>query len=827
MSDKTYKYILDFAAKTDKFSKQVTGVEGLLKSAAVAAGALFAADKIFDAAGAAGEYASEISTIRQNIEKLQGVQGTALNEATGGAKALADAYDADVNESIIASNVLMKTFRDSSSDAFNVLNKGFATTANSNGDFLKQVSEYAPHFKEAGLAAAEMVAIIAEGNKNGIFDDKAADAIKEGSIRLREMTKSTKDAIGQIGLSSTQIQKDISTGAKSMFDVMQDVSRQLQTLPAQSPAVGAALADIFGGPGEDGIEFIRTLADINVNLDDVVSHSGASASAQKAWADQLKEFHTLSANVFKDWNKWILSIKSKALGFATGFVNNMDDVVDVLKIGASGLVAYKTATVLASVGTANYSRIMVRARKAQQALNLAMKSNPIGLVAALLATAAAAYLTYSIHIDGATASQKKFNEAQEDGAKLLADVSSVESTYKVINHLNRRQLEDFKTRAQEQLTAWEDVQKQVTETTYQEYKKRKAAIVKEMDETVKKLVSSGEMEESEAKRQAEATSAYKLNQLKRWFNDTVSKQTGVTSTEIVENQKRLKNYISTADKMLAVAKKTKKEIAKAPEKMDMPRMDLSEEEVDYDPFDMSDADGRATMYSATLGELNEKIRQSIEWNKLFGNSHFSTQEQIKLTEDAINSMIENGFNAADPAVQALIDKLDVLQKKFSGPQKAMAMFADRMDDMKTKGAESFGDLAKAAGNAAREIIRAYIAEGVASIIKDTLKFYGWTGPGAIALAAGAGAGASTLFNTLIPAFAGGAVVSGPTLALTGEYPGAINNPEWVGKRSEMLGDMKTAVRETGGGGGNFSFRFEDGALVAYLNHQNRKVGGFA
>ncbi|RKE02303.1 phage tail tape measure protein [Marinifilum flexuosum] len=820
MSDKTYKYVLDFAAKTDKFRREVSGIDGMLKSAAVAAGALFAADKIFDTAGAAAEYAGEISTIRQSIVKLQDIQGAALNEAAGGAMALANTYDADVNESIEASNVLMKVFKENSQEAFDVLNKGLSTAANSNGDLLNQIKEYSTHFEEAEISASQMVAIIAEANKMGVWDDKAADAIKEGTIRLREMTKATREALDGIGLSSSKIQQDIASGSTSMFEVLQQVSAKLGNMEKNSPAVGAALADIFAGPGEDGIQFIRTLANINTNLDQVVENSGESSAAQQAWAEQLKEFHTLGAKVFADWNKWILDIKSKALALASGIVNNMDSITKVVKIGAVGFGAYKAATIAASVGTVNYSRVLVRARKAQQALNLAMKSNPVGLIAGLLATAAAAYLTYSIDIDTATASQRKFNEAQERGASLLSDVSAIEDTYKVINHLNKRQLEDFKVRAQQQLQTWEDVQKKVTETVYQEYRKRKSAISKETDEITKKLMATQGLQESAARREAEKTTAWKVNQLRRWFNDSVEKQEGVTSKEIVENQTRLKNYISTVNEMLNANTKASKNTA--PILLDFKlNIDDGDDEVIGDDLEIDDS------YDKLMERYGKQVKAAQKWNEMFGNSFNANREEIELTKQAIEALIDEGFAPGDASIQSLIEKLDLLEKKFTGPQKAMAQFAARMEDMKTTGAESFGDLAKAAVNAAREIIRAYIAEGVASIIKDALKYYGWTGPGAIALAGGLGAAASTLFNTMIPAFADGAIVSGPTVALTGEYPNAVNNPEWIGKRSDMLGDMKAAVRETGGGGGNFIFRFENGALVAYLEHENRKVGGFA
>jgi hypothetical protein len=55
----------------------------------------------------------------------------------------------------------------------------------------------------------------------------------------------------------------------------------------------------------------------------------------------------------------------------------------------------------------------------------------------------------------------------------------------------------------------------------------------------------------------------------------------------------------------------------------------------------------------------------------------------------------------------------------------------------------------------------------------------------------------------IPAFANGGIISGPTLGLMGEYPGASSNPEVVApldKLKDMLG---------GGGGGTFVLRGQD------------------
>lgn len=72
-----------------------------------------------------------------------------------------------------------------------------------------------------------------------------------------------------------KIQKELQSGSITTFEVMQLVSDKLNELPESSAAVGTAIADIFGGPGEDaGLKYIRTLKDISTNLDEVKAKAG-------------------------------------------------------------------------------------------------------------------------------------------------------------------------------------------------------------------------------------------------------------------------------------------------------------------------------------------------------------------------------------------------------------------------------------------------------------------------------------------------------------------------------------------------------------------------
>ena len=160
-------------------------------------------------------------------------------------QAVADSFGADFRETLIATNALSKQFGISANEALQLVKYGFLSGADANGEFLDTLKEYPAYFKEAGISADQFVAIVAQTNKMGIFSDKGVDAIKEANLRLREMTTATAAALDGIGISSEQVQKDLQTGTKTTFDVIQDVSAKLAELPDNAATVGAAIADIF------------------------------------------------------------------------------------------------------------------------------------------------------------------------------------------------------------------------------------------------------------------------------------------------------------------------------------------------------------------------------------------------------------------------------------------------------------------------------------------------------------------------------------------------------------------------------------------------------
>jgi tape measure domain-containing protein len=155
---------------------------------------------------------------------------------------------------------------------------------------------------------------------------------------------------------------------------------------------------------------------------------------------------------------------------------------------------------------------------------------------------------------------------------------------------------------------------------------------------------------------------------------------------------------------------------------------------------------------------------------------------------------------------------------------ALTAAVDAFSNLAVQGETDMKKMASAALQAARQIVSAYIKEGVAGIVRNILA--GPTGkalgPFAIAVAGAAGAGASVLFNTLLnkvsaPALAQGGLATGPTMALVGDNRNARVDPEVIAplsKLKSMMGDM-------GMGGGVLETRISGNDLIILLNRSQK------
>ena len=268
-------------------------------------------------------------------QQFTGKSGDDLKAFRNEVQAVADSFNADFRETLIATNALSKQFGISANEALQLVKDGFLAGGDANGEFLDTLKEYPAYFKEAGISADQFVAIVTQTNKMGIFSDKGVDAIKEANLRLREMTTATAAALDGIGISSEQVQKDLQIGTKTTFDVIQDVSAKLAELPDNAATVGAAIADIFGGPGEDaGLQYLRTLKDISANMDEVKGKAGVLAQLQEEQLQSQIELQNALSGLFDATGGNFETLTTQAKVFVnqglTAIIKGVIDVVNYL-----------------------------------------------------------------------------------------------------------------------------------------------------------------------------------------------------------------------------------------------------------------------------------------------------------------------------------------------------------------------------------------------------------------------------------------------------------------------------------------------------------------
>lgn len=331
------------------------------------------------------------------ITQLTGKTGDEMLKLRSKVQAVSEHFGTDFNETLRAANALSKGFGISMEDAMKLVQDGLVSGANAGGDFIDTVREYPRYFKEAGLSAEDFIAITTNAAQQGVFSDKGVDVIKEGNLRIREMTTATADALNGIGISAEKVQADLQAGSITTFDVMQMVAAKLNELPASSAAVGTAIADIFGGPGEDaGLEYIKTLANIQLNMDAVKAATQGTAEQQERQIQMQENLKNglsglidLSA-IYTDVKPYVdltaqIGMAAMGIGGLIKTVKAMNVQQAILK---TRIVAVAAAQKMVTIATTAWIAI-------QKVLNLVLTANPIGLIitaiGALVAGLIAAY----------------------------------------------------------------------------------------------------------------------------------------------------------------------------------------------------------------------------------------------------------------------------------------------------------------------------------------------------------------------------------------------------------------------------------------------------
>lgn len=277
------------------------------------------------------DYNEGLAEATRLTREFTGYSGDELLAMRNSIQATADVMGKDFKETLQTADTLMANFHITGEQAMDVINKGFASGADVNGDMLQKIQQYAPTFHDAGIEADQMVAIISQ-TKSGIFTDQGLDAIKMGSTRIREMSTSTKQALQGIGIDADAMSKKLAEGTMGTFDALKQVSAQLKTMPNDSQQVGEVMSAVFGRQGKFASqEMIESLATMSTSLDEVTAKTGEYGELLLENIDTEEELDNVTSALFDMTNNGWEEIKQQATIYAKkALVAVVKGIVDVV-----------------------------------------------------------------------------------------------------------------------------------------------------------------------------------------------------------------------------------------------------------------------------------------------------------------------------------------------------------------------------------------------------------------------------------------------------------------------------------------------------------------
>ncbi|MGG3446503.1 phage tail tape measure protein [Bacillus nitratireducens] len=269
--------------------------------------------------------------VKRNIKDIN--DDDTLKQVTRDSEILAETMESDVNEVTRGASQLMGRFGLSSQQAFDLLAQGSNKGLNYSNELFDNLSEYGPLFHEMGFSADEMFNILINGSQNGAYNlDYVNDVMKEFGIRIKDGSKSTTDAMGQMSQSTQKVWKAMLEGKATSKDVFNAVLNELKTTDDQIK-VNQLGVSLFGVKWED-LER-TTMLSLNNMETGLSDYSGAMNKMVDGYDTSAKQWKSVTRELqiaLEPLGKVILDIAKQAIpelkesvkGVADWF-NGLDD----------------------------------------------------------------------------------------------------------------------------------------------------------------------------------------------------------------------------------------------------------------------------------------------------------------------------------------------------------------------------------------------------------------------------------------------------------------------------------------------------------------------
>nr|WP_246570115.1 phage tail tape measure protein [Lentibacillus saliphilus] len=296
-----------------------------------------------------GESADQIDQavlqVKQNIRDLNNED---LERITEKAFLLAETFESDVNEVTRAGNNIIKGFGIEADEAFDLMAKGAQNGLNFSNEMFDNLSEYSSLFANMGFSAEEYFELLQKGTEAGVYNlDYINDVMKEFQIRVKDGSKSTSDAMGELSKDTRKVWKEFLKGDKTVKDVSNVVLKELEDMDDQVAANQIGV-ELFGTKFEDleaeamysmG-EIGEGIEDVDGTMDDMTKNTERSISKQwkSTWREAKEAVLPLGETVL-DFTKEILPDVKDGIEDVTEWFSNLDEQGKKNIIRFAGLTA--------------------------------------------------------------------------------------------------------------------------------------------------------------------------------------------------------------------------------------------------------------------------------------------------------------------------------------------------------------------------------------------------------------------------------------------------------------------------------------------------------
>ncbi len=342
----------------------------------------------------------------------------------------------DISETLRGINGLMTNMGLTADEAFDYVVKGAQNGLNYSGELGDNIAEYSQIWGQAGFDAEQMFSILENGTKNGAYNlDKVNDFVKEFTISLSDGR--IEKNLGSFSKGTGEIFKKWKDGKATASDVFYSVISDLKNTKNEQKALTTA-STVWSALGEDNaMKVIKSLGNVNKNYKNI---KGSMEKIKDIKYDDVESDwaslgRTVQTDVINPIGKSLFPEVKKLCNFAS---KHTKDIIPTLKIVGSlvgGIwVGKKTTAVVSGVrsliGAYKSLRTATETAKiAQEGLNLAQKSNAIGIIVGLAFTLVGSLWSIASANDAAKESQDKLNEAQEQAQEEIKELKDANDEY--------------------------------------------------------------------------------------------------------------------------------------------------------------------------------------------------------------------------------------------------------------------------------------------------------------------------------------------------------------------------------------------------------------